>query len=279
MVECVTENCDNAARGPSGLCPTCNRRSLYGGKPRSANVAEMGVCAVSHCSLVAISRSEGALCQPHYQIAYRGIDPHERVIRANTPGVGKRLYDVKCWVSECPKRASTKSLCNYHYKRAQRGLLAVPSDFGVERNPPCSFEGCVQLQESRKSGLCHSHNDQLKRAGKLSPLRDYGKYVKGKHVCAVGKCRKPAMSLSLCQTHSSHRSKYGIDTDRLVELMAVEKCENTGCNNTVRLNIDHDHETGVVRGMLCNGCNSALGMLGEDVERMHGLARYKMRHS
>lgn len=32
------------------------------------------------------------------------------------------------------------------------------------------------------------------------------------------------------------------------------------------LHLDHSHETGVVRGLLCPSCNMALGMLGDDIE-------------
>jgi len=31
-----------------------------------------------------------------------------------------------------------------------------------------------------------------------------------------------------------------------------------------RLHIDHDHRTGVVRGLLCSACNTAIGLLRED---------------
>lgn len=40
------------------------------------------------------------------------------------------------------------------------------------------------------------------------------------------------------------------------------------------LSIDHCHATGVVRGLLCRACNSSLGLLNDDPERILALARY-----
>lgn len=37
---------------------------------------------------------------------------------------------------------------------------------------------------------------------------------------------------------------------------------------------DHDHVTGLVREILCHGCNVSLGQLAEDPERIEALARY-----
>jgi len=38
--------------------------------------------------------------------------------------------------------------------------------------------------------------------------------------------------------------------------------------------IDHNHKTGKVRGILCYKCNIACGLLDEDVERVQGLLEY-----
>lgn len=38
--------------------------------------------------------------------------------------------------------------------------------------------------------------------------------------------------------------------------------------------IDHDHKTGRIRGLLCNACNQALGLLLEDPERVKSLLAY-----
>lgn len=50
-------------------------------------------------------------------------------------------------------------------------------------------------------------------------------------------------------------------------------CQICG-TETARLAIDHDHRTGEVRGLLCTSCNTGIGLLGDDVGRLHKAIEY-----
>jgi hypothetical protein len=41
-----------------------------------------------------------------------------------------------------------------------------------------------------------------------------------------------------------------------------------------QLHVDHDHETGEIRGLLCSNCNVAISQLGDDVETMESAIAY-----
>lgn len=41
-----------------------------------------------------------------------------------------------------------------------------------------------------------------------------------------------------------------------------------------KLHVDHNHATGEVRGMLCSGCNTGIGMLQEDPLRLFASIEY-----
>ena len=44
-----------------------------------------------------------------------------------------------------------------------------------------------------------------------------------------------------------------------------------------KLSTDHDHETGLVRGLLCQGCNKLLGFARDDPAFFHRATIYLMR--
>jgi Recombination endonuclease VII len=70
------------------------------------------------------------------------------------------------------------------------------------------------------------------------------------------------------------RRRYGIgqvDVDRmLAEQGGLCAC----CDKPNPEHVDHDHETGNVRGMLCFNCNQALGNARDDIETLQRLRNY-----
>lgn len=46
-----------------------------------------------------------------------------------------------------------------------------------------------------------------------------------------------------------------------------------------RLDIDHNHTTGVVRKLLCHGCNTLIGSAGESVDLLQKAITYLQSHS
>ncbi len=55
------------------------------------------------------------------------------------------------------------------------------------------------------------------------------------------------------------------------------RCSRTG--QPLRLFIDHCHTTGKIRGLLCSQCNTALGMLDDDLDLLASATSYLINSS
>lgn len=269
IIFCSAENCQNAPR-VKGVCATHYERERQNSSPRFSDPTPHPTCSVSHCDIEATSRKEGSLCQPHYQKKYRGIDPETYVLPEDHPYRSK----PPCAEPGCERLSRSNELCDYHRTRARQGK--AQATVSVKRTDPCKFEGCVNA--SAQGGWCHSHYEQIRLGGVAQPLREYGRYVKGELKCPIPGCRRPQQTASLCANHLRMCREYGVSIERLTEIWSDPKCQNPECGSTTRLHMDHDHETGEFRGLLCNGCNTALGLLKENVDRIRGLAKYKTLH-
>ena len=50
------------------------------------------------------------------------------------------------------------------------------------------------------------------------------------------------------------------------------------CQRPHKLYVDHNHNTGEVRKLLCNRCNRALGYIGEDINVLNNMIKYLEEH-
>jgi hypothetical protein len=71
---------------------------------------------------------------------------------------------------------------------------------------------------------------------------------------------------------------YGLSEPDYVALLLSQQNACAICRQPCKrhdfLSIDHDHSTGSVRGLLCNACNTGLGMFQDDPARLHAAASY-----
>lgn len=83
------------------------------------------------------------------------------------------------------------------------------------------------------------------------------------------------------------RKKYGIDIVEYQKMLVEQKGVCASCekpetrveNGVIRmLSVDHNHTTGAVRGLLCSGCNLAIGYACDDPEVLMKAAAYLRRY-
>ena len=81
------------------------------------------------------------------------------------------------------------------------------------------------------------------------------------------------------------KREYGITLDKYNELVSLQcgacaicgdvPCENPDAGrNQWCLHVDHDHETGVIRGLICSNCNRAMGLLKDDLSVLQRMLAY-----
>lgn len=67
-----------------------------------------------------------------------------------------------------------------------------------------------------------------------------------------------------CKKHVNRERFYGLTVEDYNRLLEAQQGGCALCGRTtLKLHIDHDHDTGQVRGLLCVNCNTALGKLGD----------------
>jgi len=62
------------------------------------------------------------------------------------------------------------------------------------------------------------------------------------------------------------RRNYGISEKEYDDLLQQQDnlCAICRTKSSKNLHVDHDHDTGKVRGLLCSNCNTSLGLLREN---------------
>ncbi len=73
------------------------------------------------------------------------------------------------------------------------------------------------------------------------------------------------------------KRNFGLDMDTYLLLRNKQNNSCAICHKEQlrrRLNIDHNHKNNLIRGLLCDGCNIALGLLKDNIELLRSAITY-----
>lgn len=78
-------------------------------------------------------------------------------------------------------------------------------------------------------------------------------------------------------TYKAQLRRYGMTLEDYQKLLTKQDEKCAICKNEGKLVVDHDHTTGIVRGLLCSKCNTGLGKLGDNIEKIEEVLGYLRR--
>jgi Recombination endonuclease VII len=73
---------------------------------------------------------------------------------------------------------------------------------------------------------------------------------------------------------STYQRTYGITLDDYRMMVSQQEGRCRICTEYKPLVVDHCHDTGKVRGLLCSQCNRAMGLFGDDPIRLQSAVQY-----
>lgn len=243
-----------------GLCAACYYREKRNGTPEYVKVRKP--CSVAGCEGLSVAKG---LCEMHYRrMKRRGVvegerfdkwghaeshplyHSHRNLIRTKVPMVPE-WAELWNFVRDVGERPSPK----HRLMRRDRSLPIGPDNFlwqapltdipTTERADRAQWMRVYRAMNPRKF-----RDTDLRRMHGISLDEYEARLASQKGVCAI--CRKPES--------------------------ALHPKDGTPRN----LAVDHCHQHGHLRGLLCSACNTAIGLLNDDPELAVRAAKYLASH-
>lgn len=139
-------------------------------------------------------------------------------------------------------------------------ILEIPDEHPHKEGRVCT--SCGEYKTAENFGRCR--DDKAK----------YG-------ITVMGKCKPCGRAIKI---PGEIKRRYGITIEEYWDMHEAqsggcaicgsETSQNKRASNFLPLFIDHCHETGQVRGLLCSKCNHALGLMNDNPDLLEQAAQY-----
>lgn len=183
--------------------------------------------------------------------------------------------------NSCSNKSYKEGLCKRHFVE-KGGTIDVF----------CSVKNCINKKHAY--GLCSGHAHRLRRQGKnfdkITPIKNFKIKEKIEEnfpkngPCSIKSCSNKIEIKGVCEKHYKHFKKHKLKFSFAIQEM------NKGCfscGSFEKLCFDHNHKIceeqrvceKCYRGVLCRGCNLALGYLEEDKNKINSLILYLYKNT
>lgn len=224
------------------------------------------LCAIEGCTKIARSKNEGALCPAHYRRQLINGDPlaSRPLGRPRSEGsIDHRKISNEEKISRLAQRRDQREYCVNEHLMAGNNLFVRPNG-----SPGCK--------------ICRS-NSQRKYQGKPLSNKPVGPHNAEKTHCPKGHEYTVSntyfgdgrRSCRLCKMYQRIWTIYKLTPEQWDNMIIIQlgRCEI--CTDPMfDPHVDHNHETGAVRALLCANCNTMLGHALDDPLRLRAAADY-----
>lgn len=206
-----------------------------------------------------------------------------------------------CKIEGCDRFVVTNGLCDAHRKRLARynQLESLrPADWGQKEKHPL-YRYWMDTRRRETLNICDSwKTDFWSFVSDIKERPSKNHYIRAVDLSAIlgpdnwqwveGLTDANRLILSRQRREKSDRNRAKVSTEERVRLMEAANhqcqicgkkediaiCPTTGQKMKMNLSVDHCHQTGRLRGILCRNCNSAIGLMKDDIKLFEKAVEY-----
>jgi len=175
---------------------------------------------------------------------------------------------------ECRKCGETKPLTEeyfFHDSLNREGFEVRCKTCKNKQDKECWDR---RVEEHTRNGVFKGGYKKCSGCGKFMPKTDFTEDV-GRADGLSGYCRD-------CNKNNQLKSRFGITIDEFNHMKATQDNRCPGCMRLLEPKlkpaVDHDHETGEIREVLCLNCNTILGSAHDNIRTLGNLIKYLRKH-
>jgi hypothetical protein len=178
---------------------------------------------------------------------------------------------------ECPERNHTKAFltCSEECARVRRNRIGNEQRAAKRAPKLCLDCGAIVTGRNRSvrctdCALAYRRVQNVKRKAELRALRQANAEANATE-------SRRRSDYALRTNYGISRADYDAMHDAQGGLCAICRRSPVGRGKVDILVVDHCHETGEVRGLLCGNCNIGIGLLDDDPQVIRKAAEYLIR--